>query len=107
MSTINTGGEKVHPAEVEDVIKALPLVDDCLVLGVPDERLGQRVAALIVPAPDAVLDLDDVRAAIRQQLAGYKVPSQIRLVDEVPRAPNGKIDHPAASALAEAADISR
>jgi acyl-CoA synthetase (AMP-forming)/AMP-acid ligase II len=107
VSTINTGGEKVHPAEVEDVIKALPLVDDCLVLGVPDERLGQRVAALIVPAPGAVLDLDDLRAAIRGELAGYKVPSRVRLVDEVPRAPNGKIDHPAASALAEAADVSR
>ncbi|HEY6530919.1 MAG TPA: AMP-binding protein [Acidimicrobiales bacterium] len=102
MATINTGGEKVYPTEVEDALRALPEVDDCLVLGVPDERLGQRVAALIVASPDAVVDFGDLVRRLREELAGYKVPSRIRLVDEVPRAANGKTDYPTASALAEA-----
>jgi len=108
MATINTGGEKVYPTEVEDALRVLPEVDDCLVLGVADERLGQRVAALVVPAPGATVDLDDLRRRLRDELAGYKVPSRIRLVDQVPRAANGKTDYPSATALAEGApDLSQ
>ena len=102
MATINTGGEKVHPAEVEDVIKQLSAVDDCLVLGVPDERLGQRVAALVVAKPDVDLDVEALRTSAREQLAGYKIPQRIRIVEQIPRAANGKVDYPAAQALVDA-----
>jgi fatty-acyl-CoA synthase len=102
VTTINTGGEKVHPHEVEEVIRALPEVDECLVLGVPDERFGQSVAALVVLAPLRTLGTDAVVEAVRTSLAGYKVPRRVRFVERVPRAPNGKVDYPAASAIAEA-----
>ena len=91
-SMINTGGEKVFPEEVEKVIRALPSVDDCVVIGLPDERLGQRVAAVIQPS-DAALDRLDpgtVITAVRERLAGHKVPRTV-LIAPVPRAPNGKV----------------
>lgn len=100
-STINTGGEKVFPAEVEQAIGTLAEVEDCVVVGVPDERFGQVVAALVKLAPGAVLDADDAVAAARTALAGYKVPRRVRFVDRVPRMPNGKVDYPAATQLAE------
>ena len=98
-SVINTGGEKVYPAEVEDVITELAGVEDCLVAGVPDERFGQLVAAIVVTAADRHLDASDVIAAARRSLAGYKVPRLVVFADEVPRAPNGKIDYAAAQAV--------
>ena len=98
-SVINTGGEKVHPAEVEEVICGLAGVEECLVTGVPDERFGQLVAAIVVTAADRHLDATDVIAAARRSLAGYKVPRLVAFVDEVPRAPNGKIDYAAARAV--------
>jgi acyl-CoA synthetase (AMP-forming)/AMP-acid ligase II len=101
-ATINTGGEKVFPAEVEDAIRSLDEVDDCLVLGVPDERFGQAVAALVVPRPGADVTEADVEGVVRGSLAGYKVPRRVRVVAAVPRLPNGKIDYAAASALAGA-----
>jgi fatty-acyl-CoA synthase len=102
VATINTGGEKVYPGEIEEVIRAVEGVDDCLVLGFPDERFGQAVAALVVLEPDRTLTADDIADAVRGSLAGYKVPRRVRFVDRVPRAPNGKIDYPAASAIADA-----
>jgi acyl-CoA synthetase (AMP-forming)/AMP-acid ligase II len=106
-STINTGGEKVFPAEVEQTITALDEVEDCVVVGVPDERFGQAVAAVVQLAPGAALEADDVVAAVRAALAGYKVPRRVRLVDRVPRFPNGKVDYESAGALArEAAQVS-
>jgi fatty-acyl-CoA synthase len=101
VATINTGGEKVYPGEVEEVIRAVDGVDDCLVLGIPDERFGQSVAALVVREPRSALTADDVGDAVRASLAGYKVPRRVTFVDRVPRAPNGKIDYPAASAIAD------
>jgi len=100
VTTINTGGEKVYPGEVEEAIKALATVDDCLVIGIPDERFGQSVAALVVAKPGRALETSEVDAAVRAALAGYKVPRQIRIVDEVPRLPNGKVDYETASTLA-------
>ena len=94
-SVINTGGEKVYPAEVEEVLVGLAGVEECLVAGVPDERFGQLVAAIVVTAADRHLDAADVIAAARRSLAGYKVPRLVVFVDEVPRAPNGKIDYAA------------
>jgi fatty-acyl-CoA synthase len=104
-TTINTGGEKVHPAEVEQAISTLDAVEDCVVVGVPDERFGQTVAALVVRAPGTALEADEVSAVVRDALAGYKVPRRIRFVDQVPRLPNGKIDYPASTALAKDATV--
>jgi len=103
-STINTGGEKVFPAEVEQAVTALDEVEDCLVIGVPDERFGQAVAALVQLAPGAELDAADVAATARATLAGYKVPRRIRFVERVPRLPNGKPDFMTARDLAADAE---
>jgi 3-oxocholest-4-en-26-oate---CoA ligase len=89
---------------VEEVIKALVAVDDCLVIGIPDERFGQSVAALVVAEPGHGLAADAVDGAVRGALAGYKVPRRIRLVEEIPRLPNGKIDYATASELARSGD---
>jgi fatty-acyl-CoA synthase len=99
VSTINTGGEKVYPTEVEEVFRTQDGVDDCLVLGLPDERYGEIVCALVVG--DGDLDDGELRTAVRRSLAGYKVPRRIRVVDEVPRMPNGKVDYPSAKALVQ------
>lgn len=99
VSTINTGGEKVYPAEVEDAIRECAGVDDCLVLGIPDERFGQMVAALVVAGPGQEVTDEDVASAVRKSLAGYKVPRRICFVEAVPRHPNGKIDHQAAATV--------
>ena len=98
-SVINTGGEKVYPAEVEDVVVELAGVEECLVAGVPDERFGQLVAAIVVTAADRHLSASDVIAAARRSLAGYKVPRLVVFVEEVPRTPNGKIDYAAVQAV--------
>jgi len=98
-SVINTGGEKVYPAEVEEAINELEGVQECLVMGVPDARFGQLVAALVKRGGDGALTAGDVTAAARHRLAGYKVPRLVVFVDQVPRAPNGKVDYPAARAL--------
>ncbi len=98
-SVINTGGEKVYPAEVEEVLNELEGVEECLVMGVPDARFGQLVAALVKRGGDGKPDASDVTAAARHSLAGYKVPRLVVFVDQVPRTPNGKVDYPAARVL--------
>ena len=90
---INTGGEKVYPEEVEEPLKAHPAVDDALVVGVPDERWGERVVAVVQPAPGATLDLAALQEHVREHVAGYKVPRELVLVDEVVRSPAGKADY--------------
>ncbi|WP_019900632.1 acyl-CoA synthetase [Salinispora arenicola] len=90
---VNTGGEKVFPEEVEGALKTHPDVFDALVVGVPDERLGQRVAALIQPRAGVSLDLVAVEAHLRRQIAGYKVPRAIWLVDAIARTISGKADY--------------
>jgi fatty-acyl-CoA synthase len=99
VATINTGGEKVYPAEVEEVIRAQPGVQDCLVVGIPDERFGQCVAALVACDKTGPVDAGELAGMVRIALAGYKVPRRIRLVNEIPRLPNGKVDYDAATAL--------
>src|SRR5215813_2993009 len=76
---INTGGEKVFPEEVEGAIKEHPDVFDSLVIGIPDERLGQRVAAIVQPREGVSLDLGDLEAVVRKHVAGYKVPRTVWL----------------------------
>jgi len=90
---INTGGEKVYPEEVEQVLTAHPAVIDALVAGVPDERFGERVAAVVSLRPGAAADADALREHCRGTLAGYKVPARIRFVTEVRRFPTGKADY--------------
>ncbi|QZT62259.1 acyl-CoA synthetase [Mycolicibacterium austroafricanum] len=91
--SINTGGEKVYPEEVEAALKGHPSVFDALVVGVPDERYGQRVAAVVQPREGARPALADLDAFVRTQIAGYKVPRSLWLVDEVKRSPAGKPDY--------------
>jgi fatty-acyl-CoA synthase len=98
VATINTGGEKVYPTEVEEALRAHPGVDDCVVLGVPDERFGQIVAALVVGGAKPI-EVGELTTTVRQSLAGYKVPRRVRIVNEIPRMPNGKVDYPAAKDL--------
>src|SRR5258706_16135851 len=89
---INSGGEKVFPEEVEEAVKRVPGIRDCLVVGVDDERFGQAVTAVAATNGVAV-DEAEVIAHVKTQLAGYKAPKRVVFVDEVPRAPNGKADY--------------
>ena len=91
--SINTGGEKVFPEEVEAVLKTHPAVFDVLVVGVPDDRWGNRVAAVAALRPGTEIDLATLQDHCRDQLAGYKVPRELVIVDEVQRNPNGKPDY--------------
>ncbi len=100
---INTGGEKVFTEEVEEAAKRHPAVTDCLVTGLPDERFGNRVVAVLSFAEDVEAPSDDdLRAFMREHLAGYKLPKQFVRVPVVQRAPNGKADYKWARATAEA-----
>jgi fatty-acyl-CoA synthase len=102
---INTGGEKVFPEEVEEILKLHPSVEDALVFGVPDERFGQRVVGVASLAPGAVaVEPAEIIDAGRAKLSSYKLPRELVLVDVVPRAANGKADYPAARAIFEAAN---
>jgi fatty-acyl-CoA synthase len=103
IATINTGGEKVYPNEVEEALRTHPSVDDCLVIGIPDVRFGQSVAALVVCDNGRRVEVDELAASVRASLAGYKVPRHIRIVERIPRLPNGKIDYPTAQTIAAAA----
>ena len=101
---INTGGEKVFAEEVEEVLKTHPAIDDCLVVGVPDERFGNRVVAVVSAAGGrdglASVDEADVIAHAKGKLASFKAPKEVVVVAAVPRAPNGKADYKAARELA-------
>jgi acyl-coenzyme A synthetase/AMP-(fatty) acid ligase len=90
---VNTGGEKVFPEEVEGALKSHPDVFDSLVIGVPDDTLGQRVAALVQPRPGTAPDPEKLQEHVRGQLAGYKVPRTIWLVTDIGRTAAGKADY--------------
>ncbi len=99
-TVINTGGEKVYPEEVEAVLKAHPAVADAIVVAAPDERLGQRVSAVIALTGPRRPSDKELRDHCRQRLAGFKVPRTIRVVDEVKRTAVGKQDYRWASRVA-------
>ena len=90
---INTGGEKVFPEEVEGALKSHPAVYDALVVGVPDERFGERVCAVVSLRPGLEAGLDELATHCRAAVAGYKVPRELVVVDEVVRSPVGKADY--------------
>jgi len=100
---VNTGGEKVYPEEVEMAIKGHPSIYDALVVGVPDERYGQAVAAVVELREGETVDLEELRAHLRPLLSGYKLPRALTVVDEVPRNATGKAQYPRAKELALAA----
>jgi 3-oxocholest-4-en-26-oate---CoA ligase len=90
---VNTGGEKVYPEEVEGALKSHPDVFDSLVIGVPDDRLGQRVAALVQLRAGAAADQGALQAHVHGLLAGYKAPRTIWFVDSIGRTVSGKADY--------------
>ena len=100
---INTAGEKVFPEEVEEAVKLHPAVADCLVVGIPDERFGERVVAVAAYQSGESCDEAAVIDLAREHLAGYKLPKHVLFVDHVQRAPNGKADYKWAKRAAEAA----
>ncbi|MBM3675166.1 MAG: AMP-binding protein [Actinobacteria bacterium] len=93
-ATVNTGGEKVYPEEVELTLRQHADVFDCVVVGVPDERFGEKVVALVQPVNGDGTTEDDLRAWCRERgLAGYKIPRRVIALDTLLRAPNGKADY--------------
>jgi acyl-CoA synthetase (AMP-forming)/AMP-acid ligase II len=101
--SINTGGEKVHPEEVEGVLHGHPAVADVLVVGVPDDRWGTAVTAVVQPHPGASPTLEELVAHCKQHLSSYKAPKHLVLVERVERSPAGKADYRWAADTAAAA----
>ncbi|MCP5365921.1 MAG: AMP-binding protein [Hyphomicrobiales bacterium] len=99
---INTGGEKVFPEEVEEVLKRHPGVADCAVVGLPDPLFGEQVAAVVARRPGTDVTAEDLIADTHGRIAGYKVPRRVVFVDAMRRGDNGKMDYPWARAAAEA-----
>jgi acyl-CoA synthetase (AMP-forming)/AMP-acid ligase II len=92
-ASINTGGEKVYPEEVEEVLKLHPDVADAVVVGVPDERFGEAVTAMVEAAPGAAVDEQALIAHVKSHLSHFKAPKRVHAVDTIGRAPNGKVDY--------------
>ncbi|MDP3968121.1 MAG: acyl-CoA synthetase [Nocardioides sp.] len=97
---VNTGGEKVYPEEVEMAIKRHPAVYDTLVVGIPDEKYGQSVAAVVELREGAAVELEELREYLRGYLSGYKLPRSLTFVDQIPRNATGKAQYPRAKELA-------
>ncbi|MDA0880351.1 MAG: AMP-binding protein [Proteobacteria bacterium] len=90
---INSAGEKIYPEEVEEALKKDPLIFDCLVVGVPDERFGQKIVAIVSTVGNKIIDESEILANVRERLAGYKLPKIILFSEIVERAPNGKANY--------------
>ncbi len=99
---INTGGEKVYPEEVEECLKLHPTVHDAAVVGLPDERFGQAINALVEPEPGHTIDAAELIDHVKAHLARYKAPKHVYEVDSIGRAVNGKLDYRALTELATA-----
>ncbi|MFB7721176.1 acyl-CoA synthetase [Nocardia sp. NPDC056100] len=100
--SINSGGEKIYPEEVEGALKAHPEIFDALVVGVPDERWGQRVVAVVQCRSENRPTLEDLRPVLTQEISSYKMPRSLWYVDEIKRSPAGKPDYKWAQAQTEA-----
>ena len=98
--SINTGGEKVYPEEVESALKAHPSVFDVVVVGVPDARWGERVVAVVAPRPGFAIKPDELDTHLEARVARYKVPRDVVVVDCIVRSPSGKPDYRWARAVA-------
>ncbi len=88
---IITGGFNVFPNEIEQVLSGHPAVQDCSVIGVPDDKWGEAVKAVVQPKPGAAVVADELIALVRDRLGGVKTPKSIDFVDELPRSPAGKV----------------
>jgi len=97
---INSGGEKIYPEEVEAAVRSHPSVFDAVVVGVPDEKWGERVTAVVQPRDGQALTLESLANHCRAAVAGYKIPRGLRLVDELVRQPSGKPDYRWAKSVA-------
>lgn len=102
--SINSGGEKIYPEEVEGALKCHPEIFDALVVGVPDERWGQRVAAVVQCRGDKRPTLEELRPILTQEISSYKLPRSLWFVDEIKRSPAGKPDYKWAKAYTEERD---
>jgi acyl-CoA synthetase (AMP-forming)/AMP-acid ligase II len=91
---INSGGEKIFPEEVEAALRSHPKVFDAIVIGVPDQRFGERVAAVVAAREGQTPTLEELNAHCRTYVAGYKVPRELHLVARIQRQPSGKPDYP-------------
>jgi acyl-CoA synthetase (AMP-forming)/AMP-acid ligase II len=102
---INSGGEKIFPEEVESIVRNHPSVMDAIVVGAPDERWGQRVAAIVEPRVGVQApSLEAVQEHCRPHIAGYKVPRQLHVVERIERAPSGKPDYQWATMIVTTTD---
>jgi acyl-CoA synthetase (AMP-forming)/AMP-acid ligase II len=99
---INTGGEKVYPEEVEECLKLHPSVADAAVVGLPDDRFGEAITALVEPSPGTTIDAEELIDHVKARLARYKAPKSVIEVASVGRAVNGKLNYKALKATAEA-----
>ncbi len=97
---INSAGEKIFPEEVEEAVKRVEGVLDCLVVGIDDEKFGQAVTAVASLSPGAKVEEAVIIANVKTQLAGYKAPKRVVFVAQIPRAPNGKADYKTARDMA-------
>jgi O-succinylbenzoic acid--CoA ligase len=97
--TIITGGENVDPSEVAAAVRAHGAIENCAVVGLPDEEWGERVAALVVLADGAEISADEIRGYCRDHLAGYKLPRTIAFAEELPRTASGTVDREAVVTL--------
>jgi acyl-CoA synthetase (AMP-forming)/AMP-acid ligase II len=88
---IITGGFNVYSAEVEQVLLAHPAVQDCAVIGLPDEKWGERVTAVVQPRPGQAVTADEVRAFVKERLGSVKAPKQVEVWPDLPRSKVGKI----------------
>ena len=88
---IITGGENVFPREVEEALYAVPEVQECAVIGLPDKEWGERVAAFIVPKENETIAPDKIKALLKGRLSGFKIPKQFVVVKELPKSQAGKI----------------
>ena len=88
---ISRGGYKVHPTEVENVLREHPGVKDAAVVGIPDERLGSEIGAAVIPADGYEFDADEIRAYMRERVARWKYPRHVWAVDSLPRGATGKV----------------
>ncbi len=104
--SINSGGEKIFPEEVEGAVKGHPDVYDCVVVGVKDNRWGQRVVAVVQPRESAEPTLESIQEHCRGVIAGFKVPRELHFVASIQRSPSGKPDYRWAQQVATTATAS-
>ena len=83
----------MYPEEVEEVLKEHPAIADAVAVGVPDDKFGEAITAMVEPLPGATVDEADVIAHVKAHLAHYKAPKRVVVIDTIGRAPNGKVDY--------------